>query len=104
MTKRYISLEDFIREVKELGKDNPNFEDFIFALYSTYTIKRKFPGVVLCSCGCGTEALYSEATNWLRIPNLQKLNKKKQWENLSGEELLFVNVSHLNKFVNSIPY
>lgn len=103
MTKRYISQEDFIRYFRELSEDNKG-DDLALAIYSTFTIKRKSPGTVECSCGCGKTAFYSDATNWLRIPNLQKLNRKKQWENLSGEELFFVSSKHLNKFLTSIPY
>lgn len=107
MTKRYISVEDFVRAFRELSEDNQG-EKLAYALYETFTIKRKSPGSIQCANHeCNKEVLYSDAKGWIRIPQVQRMNGRKQWEDLHGEELYFCSVkceiAEL-EFSTSLPY
>jgi hypothetical protein len=108
MAKRsYISPEDFLRYFRELAEDNKG-DDLAEALLATFVIKRKSPGSISCSYHkCENEVLYSDAVGWLKIPNLQQLNEKKQWKELFGEEMYFCCIKHAIeeiKFLTSLPY
>jgi hypothetical protein len=89
MTKRQISIEEFIREFRELSSDNED-EDLAYALFENYTIKRRLPGTIQCSNrNCKKEVFYAEAKGWIRLKGVQRLSDKKQWKDLHSEELFF---------------
>jgi hypothetical protein len=107
MTKR-ISQDELLKRCQEISKDNPEFEDFVFALSSEFIIKPNTPGTLECDNHlCKKEKLYSDAVGWFQLRGLARLNEKKQWEDLFSGNKHFCSLEQLIeeiKFLTSLPY
>lgn len=95
--KNYISVEDFIRAIRELSGSSKN-DELAHILYGTFIIKRRPSSKIQCDDHeCGKEVSFGDAKGWIRVQGIQVMNDKKQWKELHSEELYFCSIEGMLK-------
>lgn len=88
MKQSFVSEEEFSVVVANLAEDYSPSE-LGGVLYGQFIVKRKTPAKISCALlGCGKQVTFKEARGWFRIRSIERLNDKKQWEALKGENTL----------------